>query len=174
MVLNYIWIGFFVIAFIIACCRVVFMGDTEIFTAIMNSTFDSSKTAFEISLGLTGVLALWMGVMKIGERSGLIESLSRFLSPVLCRLFPDIPKGHPVLGSIFMNMSANMLGLDNAATPMGLKAMKELQELNPQKDTASNPMIMFLVINTSGLILIPVRMNSTMTPNRITLAVSVE
>lgn len=156
MVLNYIWIGFFVIAFIIACCRVVFMGDTEIFTAIMNSTFDSSKTAFEISLGLTGVLALWLGVMKIGERSGLIESLSRFLSPVLCRLFPDIPKGHPVLGSIFMNMSANMLGLDNAATPMGLKAMKELQELNPQKDTASNPMIMFLVINTSGLILIPV------------------
>lgn len=156
MVLNYIWIAFFVIAFIIALIKVIFLGDMEIFTAIMNSTFDSSKTAFEISLGLTGVLALWLGIMKIGENSGLINSLARFLSPVLCRLFPDIPKGHPVLGSIFMNMSANMLGLDNAATPMGLKAMKELQELNPKKDTASNPMIMFLVINTSGLILIPI------------------
>ena len=122
----------------------------------MNSTFDSSKTAFEISLGLTGVLALWLGIMKVGENSGLINALARFLSPVLCRLFPDIPKGHPVLGSIFMNMSANMLGLDNAATPLGLKAMKELQELNPKKDTASNPMIMFLVINTSGLIIIPI------------------
>ena len=156
MVLNYIWIGFFVIAFIIALIKVIFLGDTEIFTAIMNSTFDSSKTAFEISLGLTGVLALWLGIMKIGENSGLINTLARFLSPVLCRLFPDIPKGHPVLGSIFMNMSANMLGLDNAATPLGLKAMKELQELNPKKDTASNPMIMFLVINTSGLIIIPI------------------
>lgn len=156
MVLNYIWIAFFVIAFIVAVCKLVFFGDTEIFTEIINSTFSSSKTAFEISLGLTGVLSLWLGVMKIGENSGLINTLSRFLSPVLCRLFPDIPKGHPVLGSIFMNMSANMLGLDNAATPMGLKAMKELQELNPQKDTASNPMIMFLVINTSGLILIPI------------------
>ena len=156
MVLNYIWIGFFVIAFIIALIKVIFLGDTEIFTAIMNSTFDSSKTAFEISLGLTGVLALWLGIMKVGENSGLINALARFLSPVLCRLFPDIPKGHPVLGSIFMNMSANMLGLDNAATPLGLKAMKELQELNPKKDTATNPMIMFLVMNTSGLILIPV------------------
>ena len=156
MVLNYIWIGFFVIAFIIALLKVIFLGDTEIFTAIMNSTFDSSKTAFEISLGLTGVLALWLGIMKIGENSGLINALARFLSPVLCRLFPDIPKGHPVLGSIFMNMSANMLGLDNAATPLGLKAMKELQDLNPKKDTASNPMIMFLVINTSGLIIIPI------------------
>lgn len=124
-------------------CKSDFLGDTEIFTAIMNATFDSSKTAFEISLGLTGVLALWLGIMKIGENSGLINALARFLSPVLCRLFPDIPKGHPVLGSIFMNMSANMLGLDNAATPLGLKAMKELQELNPKKDTASNPMIMF-------------------------------
>ena len=131
-------------------------GDTQIFTEIINSTFDSSKTAFEISLGLTGVLSLWLGVMKIGENSGLINALSRWLSPVFCRLFPDIPKGHPVMGSIFMNMSANMLGLDNAATPMGLKAMKELQELNPKKDTASNPMIMFLVINTSGLIIIPI------------------
>lgn len=156
MVLNYIWIGFFIIAFIIALIKVIFLGDTEIFTAIINSTFDSSKTAFEISLGLTGVLALWLGIMKIGENSGLIHALAHFLSPVLCRLFPDIPKGHPVLGSIFMNMSANMLGLDNAATPLGLKAMKELQELNPKKDTASNPMIMFLVINTSGLIIIPV------------------
>lgn len=156
MVLNYIWIGFFVIAFIIALVKVIFGGDTEIFTAIMNATFDSSKTAFEISLGLTGVLALWLGIMKIGENSGLINALARFLSPVLCRLFPDIPKGHPVLGSIFMNMSANMLGLDNAATPLGLKAMKELQELNPKKDTASNPMIMFLVVNTSGLIIIPI------------------
>ena len=156
MVLNYIWIGFFVIAFIIALIKVIVLGDTEIFTAIMNATFDSSKTAFEISLGLTGVLALWLGIMKIGENSGLINALARFLSPVLCRLFPDIPKGHPVLGSIFMNMSANMLGLDNAATPLGLKAMKELQDLNPKKDTASNPMIMFLVINTSGLIIIPI------------------
>ena len=156
MVLNYIWIGFFIIAFIIALIKVIFLGDTEIFTTIINSTFDSSKTAFEISLGLTGVLALWLGIMKIGENSGLIHALAHFLSPVLCRLFPDIPKGHPVLGSIFMNMSANMLGLDNAATPLGLKAMKELQELNPKKDTASNPMIMFLVINTSGLIIIPV------------------
>ena len=147
MVLNYIWIGFFVIAFIIALIKVIVLGDTGIFTAIMNSTFDSSKTAFEISLGLTGVLALWLGIMKIGENSGLINALAHFLSPVLCRLFPDIPKGHPVLGSIFMNMSANMLGLDNAATPL---------ELNPKKDTASNPMIMFLVINTSGLIIIPI------------------
>ena len=155
MVLNYIWIAFFIIAFVIALIKVIFLGDTEIFTAIMNSTFDSSKTAFEISLGLTGVLALWLGIMKIGENSGLINALARFLSPVLCRLFPDIPKGHPVLGSIFMNMSANMLGLDNAATPLGLKAMKELQELNPKKDTASNPMIMFLVLNTTGLTLVP-------------------
>lgn len=156
MVLNYIWIAFFVIAFIVALCKLAFFGDTQIFTEIINSTFSSSKTAFEISLGLTGVLSLWLGIMKIGENSGLINSLSRWLSPVFCRLFPDIPKGHPVMGSIFMNMSANMLGLDNAATPMGLKAMKELQELNPKKDTASNPMIMFLVINTSGLIIIPI------------------
>ncbi len=156
MVLNYIWIAFFVIAFIVALCKLIFMGDTEIFTQLVNSTFDSSRNAFEISLGLTGILALWLGIMKIGENSGMINALSRWLSPVFCRLFPDIPKGHPAMGSIFMNLSANMLGLDNAATPMGLKAMKELQELNPQKDTATNPMIMFLVINTSGLILIPV------------------
>ncbi len=156
MVLNYIWVAFFVIAFIVALVRLIFMGDTQIFTDIMNSTFDSSKTAFEISLGLTGILSLWLGIMKIGENSGLIAALSRWLSPVFCRLFPDIPKGHPAMGSIFMNLSANMLGLDNAATPMGLKAMKELQELNPKKDTATNPMIMFLVLNTSGLILIPI------------------
>lgn len=156
MVLNYIWVAFFVIAFVVALGRLLFMGDTDIFTALINSTFDSSKNAFEISLGLTGILALWLGIMKIGEQSGMIGALSRWLSPVFCRLFPDIPKGHPAMGSIFMNLSANMLGLDNAATPMGLKAMKELQELNPKKDTATNPMIMFLVINTSGLILIPV------------------
>ena len=156
MVLNYIWVAFFVIAFIVALCKLLFMGNTEIFTELVNATFSSSKTAFEISLGLTGILSLWLGIMKIGENSGMINALSRWLSPVFCRLFPDIPKGHPAMGSIFMNLSANMLGLDNAATPMGLKAMKELQELNPKKDTATNPMIMFLVINTSGLILIPV------------------
>lgn len=156
MVLNYIWVAFFVIAFIVALGKLVFTGDIDIFTELVNATFDSSKNAFEISLGLTGILALWLGIMKIGEQSGMIGALSRWLSPVFCRLFPDIPKGHPAMGSIFMNLSANMLGLDNAATPMGLKAMKELQELNPHKDTATNPMIMFLVINTSGLILIPV------------------
>src|SRR5574344_2723642 len=156
MVLNYIWIAFFIVAFVIALIRLFFFGDTEIFTEIINSTFTSSKTAFEVSLGLTGVLALWLGIMKIGENSGLINALSRWLSPVFCRLFPEIPKGHPAMGSIFMNLSANMLGLDNAATPMGLKAMKELQELNPKKDTATNPMVMFLVLNTSGLTLIPI------------------
>lgn len=156
MVLNYIWVAFFVIAFIVALGKLLFLGDMDIFTQLVNATFDSSKNAFEISLGLTGILALWLGIMKIGEQSGMIGALSCWLSPVFCRLFPDIPKGHPAMGSIFMNLSANMLGLDNAATPMGLKAMKELQELNPRKDTATNPMIMFLVINTSGLILIPV------------------
>ena len=156
MVLNYIWVAFFVIAFIVALGKLVFTGDMDIFTELVNATFDSSKNAFEISLGLTGILALWLGIMKIGEQSGMIGALSRWLSPVFCRLFPDIPKGHPAMGSIFMNLSANMLGLDNAATPMGLKAMKELQELNPHKDTATNPMIMFLVLNTSGLILLPV------------------
>ena len=156
MVLNYIWVAFFVIAFLVALGKLLFLGNTEIFTELVNSTFSSSKNAFEISLGLTGLLSLWMGIMKIGEKSGMINALSRWLSPVFCRLFPDIPKGHPAMGSIFMNLSANMLGLDNAATPLGLKAMKELQELNPKKDTATNPMIMFLVINTSGLILIPV------------------
>ncbi len=158
MVLNYIWIAFFLIAFVIATVRLVFMGDTEVFPAIMNSTFDTSKTAFEISLGLTGVLSLWLGIMKIGEKGGVINVVARVLSPVFTRLFPDIPKGHPVTGSIFMNVAANMLGLDNAATPLGLKAMEQLQELNPKKDTATNPMIMFLVLNTSGLTLIPVSM----------------
>lgn len=156
MVLNYIWVSFFILAFVIALVRMVFMGDMEVFPAMMNSTFDSSKTAFEISLGLTGVLSLWLGIMKIGERGGVINVLARMLSPVFSKLFPDIPKGHPVTGSIFMNMAANMLGLDNAATPLGLKAMEQLQVLNTRKDTATNPMIMFLVLNTSGLTLIPV------------------
>ena len=156
MVLNYIWIAFFLIAFVIALVRLVVMGDFDVFPAMMDSTFSSSKTAFEISLGLTGVLTLWLGIMKIGERGGVVNGLARVLSPIFTKLFPDIPKGHPVTGSIFMNIAANMLGLDNAATPLGLKAMEQLQELNPKKDTATNPMIMFLVLNTSGLTLIPV------------------
>lgn len=156
MVLNYIWIAFFVIAFLIALVKLIFFGDVEVFPAMMNSTFDNSKTAFEISLGLTGVLSLWLGIMKIGEKGGVINFFARILSPVFTKLFPDIPKGHPVTGSIFMNIAANMLGLDNAATPLGLKAMEQLQEINPKKDTASNPMIMFLVLNTSGLTLIPI------------------
>ena len=144
------------VAFVIALFRLVVMGDTEVFPEIMNSTFASSKTAFEISLGLTGVLSLWLGIMKIGERGGVVNALARVLSPVFTRLFPDIPKGHPVTGSIFMNIAANMLGLDNAATPLGLKAMEQMQTLNTRKDTATNPMIMFLVLNTSGLTIIPV------------------
>jgi spore maturation protein SpmA len=156
MVLNYIWIAFFLIAFVIALVKLVFMGDTAVFPAIINSTFDTSKTAFEISLGLTGVLSLWLGIMKIGEKGGVVDIFARWLSPVFVKLFPEIPKGHPVVGNIFMNLSANMLGLDNAATPLGLKAMERLQELNPKKDTASNSMIMFLVLNTSGLTIIPV------------------
>ncbi|MBU3807693.1 MAG: spore maturation protein [Candidatus Phocaeicola faecipullorum] len=156
MVLNYIWIAFFLIAFVVAAVRLVFMGDTGVFPAIINSTFDSAKTAFDISLGLTGVLSLWLGIMKIGELGGVINIFSRVLSPLFTKLFPDIPKGHPVTGSIFMNLAANMLGLDNAATPLGLKAMEGLQELNTRKDTASNPMIMFLVLNTSGLTIIPI------------------
>lgn len=156
MVLNYIWVAFFIIAFVIGLVQLIFFGDTEVFPAMMNSTFESSKTAFEISLGLTGVLSLWLGIMKIGEKGGLVNAIARLLSPVFSKLFPDIPKGHPVTGSIFMNISANMLGLDNAATPLGLKAMQQLQEINPEKEKASNPMIMFLVLNTSGLTLIPV------------------
>ncbi len=156
MVLNYIWIGFFLVAFIVAMVRLLLWGDVEVFSDMMGSTFSSAKTAFEISLGLTGVLALWLGIMKIGERAGVINALARWLSPVFTRLFPEIPKGHPVTGSIFMNVAANMLGLDNAATPLGLKAMSQMQELNERKDTASNSMIMFLVLNTSGLTIIPV------------------
>jgi spore maturation protein SpmA len=156
MVLNWIWIAFFIIAFVIALVKLVFLGDFEVFPAMMDSTFSSSKTAFEISLGLTGVLALWLGIMKIGEKGGVVNILARMLSPLFSKLFPEIPKGHPVTGSIFMNIAANMLGLDNAATPLGLKAMEQMQELNPKKDTASNPMIMFLVLNTSGLTLIPI------------------
>ena len=156
MVLNYIWVAFFIIAFVMGLVQLCFMGNTEVFPAMMTSTFESSKTAFEISLGLTGTLSLWLGIMKIGEKGGVINILSRLLSPIFCKLFPDIPKGHPVTGSIFMNLAANMLGLDNAATPLGLKAMEGMQELNQKKDTASNSMIMFLVLNTSGLTLIPI------------------
>ncbi len=156
MVLNYIWIAFFLVAFAVALVRLIFMGDTEVFPAIMNSTFASAKSAFEISLGLTGVLSLWLGIMRIGEKGGVVNVVARWLAPVFSKIFPDIPKGHPVTGTIFMNFAANMLGLDNAATPMGLKAMEQLQELNTKKDTATNPMIMFLVLNTSGLTLVPI------------------
>ena len=156
MLLNYIWLSFFLIAFVIAVVKLVVWGDTSVFPAIMDSTFATSRTAFEISLGLTGVLSLWLGVMKVGERGGVVQVLARLLGPLFARLFPDIPRNHPVIGNIFMNISANMLGLDNAATPLGLKAMEGLQELNAKKDTASNPMIMFLVLNTSGLTIIPV------------------
>lgn len=156
MVLNYIWIGFFIIAFVVGLAKVIFMGDTDVFTTMMNGTFESAEAAFKISIGLTGALSLWLGVMRIGEQGGVINILSRVLSPVFSKLFPSIPKGHPATGSIFMNIAANMLGLDNAATPLGLKAMEQLQTLNKDKDTASNEMIMFLVLNTSGLTLIPV------------------
>ena len=154
MALNYIWIGFFLIAFVFGIISLL-MGDTTIFQKMVDSTFDSSKTAFETSLGLTGVLALWLGIMKIGEKAGVVNVLARMLSPFFSKLFPDIPKNHPVMGSIFMNIASNMLGLDNAATPTGLKAMGQMQELNTKKDTATNPMIMFLVLNTSGLTIIP-------------------
>ena len=175
MVLNYIWIAFFLIAFAIAVFKLAVLGDTSVFPAIIDSTFGSAKTAFEISLGLTGVLSLWMGIMQIGEKGGLVNAFSRLLSPLFTRLFPDLPKGHPAYGHMFMNISANMLGLDNAATPLGLKAMESMQEYNKELNekkrkeqnlsdeeverlnaTASNPMIMFLVLNTSGLTLIPV------------------
>ncbi|MBR3444098.1 MAG: hypothetical protein IKG96_10655 [Bacteroidaceae bacterium] len=155
MALNYIWIALFAIGVLVGVIR-LFFGDAEALPAMMDSTFDMSKTAFEMTLGLTGTLTLWMGIMKIGEDSGLVNKLAKFLSPVLTKLFPEIPKNHPALGSIFMNISANMLGLDNAATPVGLKAMQELQGINKEKDTASNSMIMFLVLNTSGLTIIPV------------------
>ena len=156
MILNYIWIAFFLIAFVVALGKLIFAGDTAVFTEIINSSFASAKTGFEISLGLTGILSLWLGIMKIGEKGGVIQSFARLGAPVFSKLFPGIPKEHPVTGSIFMNISANLLGLDNAATPMGLKAMQQLQELNTEKDSASNPMIMFLCINASGLTLIPI------------------
>jgi len=175
MALNYIWIAFFIIAVCVACVKLAFFGDTDVFPAIMNATMDSAKTGFEISLGLTAVLSLWMGIMKIGEQGGMVERLARWLSPLFRRLFPDIPDGHPVVGNIFMNLSANMLGLDNAATPMGLKAMEGLNEIKNEEiklqkergeindeqmqrlqQTASNPMIMFLVMNTAGLTIVPV------------------
>jgi spore maturation protein SpmA len=156
MVLNYIWIAFFLIAFVIALFKFIFLGDLDVFPAMVGSTFDTAKTAFEISLGLTGVLSLWLGLMKVGERGGVINMLSRLLAPFFRKIFPDIPEGHPSLGSITMNISANMLGLDNAATPMGLKAMEQLQEINTKKDTASDAQIMFLVLNTSGLTILPI------------------
>lgn len=156
MTLNYIWIGFFLIALIVALGKLIFTGDTQVFTDIINATFSSARTGFEISIGLTGILALWLGIMRIGEQGGVINAFARLAAPVFGKLFPDIPKNHPVIGRMFMNFSANLLGLDNAATPIGLNVMKELQELNPKKDTASNSMIMFLVINASGLTLIPV------------------
>ena len=156
MVLNYIWIAFFLIAFVVAVGRLLLGGDTEVFTEIINASFASAKTGFEISIGLTGILSLWLGIMKIGERGGVIQAFARIASPVFSKLFPDLPKDHPATGSIFMNLSANLLGLDNAATPMGLKAMQELQTLNARKDEASNAMIMFLCINASGLTLIPI------------------
>ncbi len=156
MALNYIWIAFFLIAFVVALVKLIFLGDINVFSEIMNSTYDSARTGFEISLGLTGVLALWLGIMKVGERGGMIELFSKAVAPLFSKLFPDIPKNHPASGSILMNISANMLGLDNAATPFGLKAMQELQEINPHKEQASNPMIMFLILNASGLTLIPI------------------
>lgn len=156
MVLNYIWIAFFLMAFVVALCKLIFGGDTAVFTDIINASFASAKSGFEISIGLTGILSLWLGIMKIGERGGLIQAFARLAAPVFSKLFPDLPKDHPATGSIFMNFSANLLGLDNAATPMGLKAMQQLQELNKEKDAASNAMIMFLCINASGLTLIPV------------------
>lgn len=156
MVLNWIWIAFFALAFMMALGQTLFNGDLEVWSRVMNASFDQAAFAFEVSIGLTGVLALWLGIMKIGERAGVIEFFGRLISPFFSRLFPGIPKGHPAMGAIFMNISANMLGLDNAATPMGLKAMQEMQTLNKQKDTATDAMIMFLVLNSSGLCLVPI------------------
>lgn len=155
MVLNYIWITFFLAGFIVALYRLLFMGDTEIFSQVMQGIFSDAKNGFEISIGLTGVLALWLGFMKIGEKGGIITVLAKLIAPFFRKIFPEIPKDHPVYGTIMLNIAANMLGLDNAATPMGLKAMDEMQKFNKQKDTASNAQIMFLVLNTSGLTLIP-------------------
>jgi len=154
--LNYIWIAFFLVAFVVAVFKTLFYGDMQIWSSIMSASFSSAATAFEISIGLTGILSLWLGLMKIGERAGVIGFFGRIISPLFCRLFPGVPKGHPAMGSIFMNVSANMLGLDNAATPLGLKAMQELQSINKQKDTATDAMIMFLILNASGLCFIPI------------------
>jgi len=156
MALNYIWVFFFVLAFVVGLIKLIFFGDMEVFPAMINSTFDMAKTGFDISLGLTGVLTLWLGIMKIGERGGIIKIFSRLIGPFFNRLFPELPKDHPAHGSIMMNLAANMLGLDNAATPMGLKAMTQMQDVNPVKDRASNAQIMFLVLNTSGLTIIPI------------------
>tara|TARA_R110000796_G_scaffold252645_1_gene390118 strand:- start:733 stop:1965 length:1233 start_codon:yes stop_codon:yes gene_type:complete len=156
MALNYIWVAFFLIAFVVALIKLIFFGDTEVFPAMIQSTFDMAKTGFELSLALTGVLTLWMGIMRVGEKGGVVAIIARFISPLFTKIFPDIPKDHPVFGPMVMNFSMNFLGLDNAATPLGLKAMSGLQELNTNKDTASNAQIMFLVLNTSGLTLIPV------------------
>ncbi len=156
MVLNYIWILFFLLSFIIVLFKLIFLGDAAVISTTVNAITDSSKTAFEISLGLTGVMCFWLGIMKVGENGGAIRIFSKLISPFFSRLFPEIPKDHPAMGSILMNYSANMLGLDNAATPLGLKAMKELQEINPDKEQASNAMIMFLTLNTAGFTIIPV------------------
>ncbi|MBI3500749.1 MAG: hypothetical protein HY063_03055 [Bacteroidetes bacterium] len=156
MILNYIWVAFFLIAFVVGLIKLIFFGDTEVFGKIVDGTFSSARTAFEVSLGLTGALTLWMGLMKIGEQAGAINFLSRIIGPFFRRLFPEIPKDHPAFGQIILNFSANMLGLGNAATPLGLKAMQSMQELNPEKETASNSQIMFLVLNTAGFTLIPV------------------
>ncbi len=156
MVLNYIWIAFFLVAFAMALFRSIVLGDLQVWSDIMTTSFSSAATAFEISLGLTGILSLWLGLMKIGERAGVINFFGRMIAPLFTRLFPGVPKGHPAMGSIFMNVSANMLGLDNAATPLGLKAMQELQTLNKEKDTATDAMIMFLILNASGLCFIPI------------------
>ena len=156
MILNYIWIAFFLIAFIVGLIKLIFFGDTEVFGKIIDGTFASARTAFDVSLGLTGALTLWMGLMKIGEQAGAVNFLSRIIGPFFRRLFPEIPKDHPALGQIILNFSANMLGLGNAATPLGLKAMQSMQELNTEKETASNSQIMFLVLNTAGFTLIPV------------------
>src|SRR5690606_36429395 len=155
MALNYVWIAFFIIAFIVALVQLIFFGNTEIFSDLINTLFDSAKTGGELSLGLIGIMTFWLGIMKIGERAGMIAVFAKDVSPFFSKLFPVVPKGHPANGSIIMNFSANMLGLDNAATPVGLKAMKELQELNPEKNTATNAQIMFLVLNTAGITLIP-------------------
>lgn len=156
MVLNYIWIAFFLIAFVVALIKLIFFQDLEVFSNLMNATFDYAGTGFEISLGLTGVLTLWLGLMRIGEKGGMITAMSKLIGPFFRRIFPTLPRDHPAYGSMMMNIAANMLGLDNAATPMGLKAMKELQSANDKKDTASNAQIMFLVLNTSGLTIIPI------------------